>query len=186
MVWDVIGYIVLGLLAIITVVGGLVLTCLLLASAVICLMLPVCWVGSFVYRSKVRRRMRTAGRWLTWGEALQRIEHEPGTLIVESPTAAWNVTYLWWTPDDVLALAPADPPVWPPVEPAAWAAEPFTIWCHATYTHLVGGSAYLLAVFTGQRKMKRLRRRFANLREVPLLTGLMQHYAQFPNPEGAE
>ncbi|UCE58320.1 MAG: hypothetical protein JSU63_12860 [Phycisphaerales bacterium] len=44
---------------------------------------------------RVRRRMRLAGRFLTCTKALERIEDQQGTLILESPTLGWRIARVW-------------------------------------------------------------------------------------------
>ena len=128
-------------------------------------------ISNFFRELSVERRMRLAGRFLPWRQALERIKDSQGTLILESPTIGWAISRAWWTPDDVLAKAPAIPPDMTERHTETLSDHPYIAWCYQEYTHLDHGGAYLIAAYNGHRHAKRLTARFPGLTKVDLWSG---------------
>ena len=152
---------------------GLVGAYLFLVLGVLCCAGIGSGVLNVVNELRVRRRMRVASRFLSWHTAIDRIGNARGTLILESPTAGWNVTRAWWTPDNVLALSPAPPPDASERDVLVLIRHPFIEWCHEHYTDLDRGTAYLVAVYNGHRSAKRLVARFPGITKIDLWSGAL-------------
>jgi hypothetical protein len=94
---------------------------------------------------RFRRKMDAQDRFLSWDDLLPALNDGSGTLIIEQANKL--PVRVWWTPDDVLAIAPCPPPdddqlqcgaVSPPKTP-----HPFVSWCHQRYMHEHTGTALL-------------------------------------------
>jgi hypothetical protein len=91
--------------------------------------------------------MESRGRYIRWAELLPRLEAGAGTLIVDYGDN-WPMR-LWWTPDDVLDIAPFQPPEEGRLLYMLLGEEerdPFTQWCCSHYTDLECGTAHLTVV----------------------------------------
>ena len=130
---------------------------------------------------RLKRQMRLAGRYLS--PAQLRRTTPAGTLILDYPTFSWAVSRLWYTPDDVLAIAPVPHPSKNDQSKEAdnrfeW--HPFDRWCCNQYLCPESGCAYLVGVWHSERLAKHL----ADQLELPVvrsysggqfLEQLMQH-----------
>jgi len=158
-------------------VGGLIALYLLYGLVVVLLFGSYAGLFNLFGELRTRRRMRLAGRRLPWRQAAERMARSPGTLIVESPTLGWAVSRAWWTPDDVLARAPAAPPDESERDLEKLSRHSFINWCHALYTDLDRGQAYLVAAYNGHRYAERLTSRFPEVKMVHLWSGVLGSYS---------
>lgn len=93
---------------------------------------------------RFRRRMENRGRFVDWAELLPALEAGPGTLIVEHANKC--PIRVWWTREDVLALAPCEPPGKDELQRLALGAcgrHDFIAWCHRRYIAEDSGIATL-------------------------------------------
>ena len=93
---------------------------------------------------RYRRRMAGRGRFSAWADLVPVLEAGQGTLIIEQANKC--PVRVWWTPDDVLALAPCPPPAAEELDISGCrSAEPheFVAWCHRRYLDEDAGSARL-------------------------------------------
>lgn len=157
----------------IIIVGGLLTLYLLYALVLVLFLGGYAGVFNLFRELRVRRRMRLAGRSLPYRHAIERMARSPGTLILESPTIGWAVSRAWWTPDDVLAIAPTAPPDESERDLEKLQRNSFMNWCHAQYTDLDRGRAYLVAAYNGDRYTKRLAARFPEAKRVQLWSGVL-------------
>ena len=54
-------------------------------------------------------RMWRAQRYVSGAAVCKLISKYGGTLVIKNPSAGWNYTHAWWTPDDLLSLASSPP-----------------------------------------------------------------------------
>jgi hypothetical protein len=101
----------------------------------------------------VRRRMRTAGRWLPRQDLLRHLERQTGTLIVEYPTPGWRFSRLWWTNETL-------------ENQESLGVPEFERWCHQQYTDLDCGRAFLVGVWWGNWRVRRLERKYPTIKVV--------------------
>jgi len=113
---------------------------------------------SYVFRLKQHfderrfaKRMKTAGRSMTWPEFKQVLEKGEGTVIGEHLSIKGPFR-LWWTPEDIPATSPhrCDRR-----KHLAWLDEdfiPFFEWCYSRFTHPRAGLARLVYVPQPERK----------------------------------
>jgi hypothetical protein len=110
------------------------------------LWIPVCAVMAFrqsIQEARFRRQMQERGRRQQWPLIEPRLVAGEGALIIEQ--AQKMPVRLWWTADNVLQLAPKQPP-----EPEhldvllQFAPHPFVRWCHDRYTDPQAGTAILI------------------------------------------
>ena len=134
------------------VVGCLVGLPLLLMGAL--LSVPYLGVFTLVWKAKERlltRKMEKEGRVVKWGEFLDALDQNRGTLIAEWETNKGPVR-LWWTPDDIYGLTPY--PCGDHVS-MSWFGEfsPFRKRCFEKYASPTTGNALLVL---GEESQKRL------------------------------
>jgi hypothetical protein len=90
---------------------------------------------------RFRRRMKERGRFIEWTDLMPALTAGDGTLIVEQGHKC--PVRVWWTPDDVVSLAPCSPPSEDELD--AMSIQPknneFVAWCHRRYTDEDGGLA---------------------------------------------
>lgn len=110
---------------------------------------PAVYIRVCHYRQTHRavRLMRQCGRFLSRADFEQRIAKSSGTVIFEYPTLGWRVMRVWWTPDDVLALADSAGISKESPTPNAAEPSPFEIWCNDTYTNEQSGRAFLVPIY---------------------------------------
>ena len=115
---------------------------LLFAAAI---SIPVSAVTSRLELRRERRYQKSLAernRCLTWDDCMSNIASSSGSLIIE-----WRhkrPVRLWWTPDDILALAPCDPPEFETLDFLGLAPpHRFIEWCDAEYTNDADGNAML-------------------------------------------
>jgi len=107
------------------------------------IMVPVSAITSRLELRRERHYQKSlakVNRRLEWETVLSKIEDCGGTLLLE-----WRhklPVRLWWTKDDVVALAPSKPPEFDKLdflglEPT----HPFMSWCHRVYTNDNSGVA---------------------------------------------
>lgn len=121
---------------------------LLLLPLAVLLSIPFAYalmVLNAMIERRFRRKMNAQGRFRSWDDLLPALDDGSGTLIIEQANKL--PVRVWWTPDDVLAIAPCPPPedeqlqcdaISPPTTP-----HPFVSWCHQQYTHEETGTALL-------------------------------------------
>ena len=119
----------------------------------------------------IRRRMRAAHRFLTRDQVQEKAAAGTGTILVDSPTVGWGVTRAWWTDDDVLSIAPEPPQRSDKSYIENPLGHPFDVWCHGKYTNPIHGGALLFAVWRGEKRAKRLVKKFPTLRMVTVWSG---------------
>lgn len=109
------------------------------------------YTQNYLSERRIRLRMQRCGRFLRLSEARLRIAEKGGTLIIENPTIAWDITHAWWTPENVLAQSPFLLPTKDDYKNAAveMRCENWDFWCWQNYTCLDKGRAYLLRVWNG-------------------------------------
>jgi len=174
-----IGY---GVFAPVLVFVGAVIIYVVGALCVILLLGAYAGVANYLGERLFRRRMRIAGRFIPEREVVERLERSPGTLIVERPTIGWNITRAWWTPDDVVALAPAPPGRTDGDAVDALCRDPFTHWAYERYTHPETGKATLVAAYSGKRVVDRITAAHPSLRHVELMSGFVIQQAVIDAP----
>lgn len=86
------------------------------------------------------RRMRRAGRFTRWRDLKARLSAGEGTIIIEMVDHLRS--RVWWTPDDVLGLAPVAPQA-ELTSLSFYYPQPFDIWCFGCYLAAEGGTAIL-------------------------------------------
>lgn len=83
---------------------------LLLAGTVVGLLVCVAIPILLLRNIRFVRRMKSAGRYLRWGEALERIRRHEGTLVfVDTPSHDYltsRVDFAFWVADDLISAAP--------------------------------------------------------------------------------
>jgi hypothetical protein len=91
---------------------------------------------------RLRRLMRDRGRFVEWTDLASDLRNGVGTLIIEQGHK--RPVRVWWTPDDVISLAPCSPPSEEELD-VIGVLEPheFVAWCCHRYTDENGGSAKL-------------------------------------------
>lgn len=77
---------------------------------IVCIAIPI-----LLFRNiRFVRRMKSAGRYLRWGEALERIRRGEGTLVfVDTPShhhLSRRVDFAFWVADDLISAAPQSLP----------------------------------------------------------------------------
>jgi hypothetical protein len=88
------------------------------------------------------RRMRERRRFIEWADLTPALRTGSGTLIIEQGHK--RPVRVWWTPDEVLSLAPCPPPSPDELRKlalGAGASHEFVAWCHRRYTSEDPGSA---------------------------------------------
>src|SRR4051812_35682333 len=83
--------------------------CLLLPFLIVLapIWIPLLLTEAFFWPSEwmLKARMKRRGRLLK-----AKSIPDSGTIIIDWPTFNWGISRIWWTPDDVEALAPIGPP----------------------------------------------------------------------------
>jgi hypothetical protein len=93
------------------------------------------------------RLMRERGRLLSKADFEQKLADSSGSVIFEYPEAGWRVLRVWWTPDDVLAIAREAGISDKSPDPETIPVSRFDTWGQHQYTDLETGRA-LLAVLS--------------------------------------
>jgi hypothetical protein len=87
-------------------------------------------------------RMRRQGRFIHWGALEPRLQVGEGTLIVEQAQKAG--IRVWWVQDDVLGIAPIQPPLEEDLQYFRLTEpHPFVSWCFERYLNPDSGQATL-------------------------------------------
>lgn len=161
----------------------IVVLCILLLTpflAPLCLLLGF-WLyaeSSHVVESgKVRWQMARRGRVVKPGSLTENLTHGDGTLIVERISAGFPWSRLWWTEDNVSALAPMTPLTGEILNDdtsveSKQRAYQFETWVDETYLDLENGKAQLVRAHRGYQTLKALQQRFPEMRSLrvaPLL-----------------
>jgi hypothetical protein len=149
---------------------------LVLIVRFVCLVAMVLWVPVYLVwmglelhllpgELRLKRQMRAGGRHLS--SAQLRRTTPAGTLILDSPTFSWAVSRLWYTPDDVLALAPVPYPSDDDRSEAfdRYEWHSFDRWCYNHYLCPKSGCAHLIGVWHSRRLAERL----GNRLELPVV-----------------
>ena len=165
-----IGY---GVFAPILIFFGAVVIYVVGALCVMLLLGAYAGVANYLSERLFQRRMRIAGRFMPEREVVERLAKSTGTLIVERSTIGWNITRAWWTPDDVVARAPAPPGGMDGDDVGSLCRDPFTHWAYETYTHPEHGGAMLVAAYSGERVVNRWVAARPSLRRVELMSGFV-------------
>ena len=106
---------------------------------------------------RLKRDMRAVGRFSS--PAQLRRSDPAGTLILDFPTFSWAVSRLWYTSDDVLAIAPVPHPSEDDKTERTgnrfdW--HPFDRWCCDHYLSSESGCANLIGVWHCERLASQL------------------------------
>ncbi|WP_042725125.1 hypothetical protein [Chthoniobacter flavus] len=89
--------------------------------------------------------MHRLGRMLFRGQFERHLLASRGTVIFEYPTLGLRVLRVWWTPDDIRAVAAA---MGIPDESVPGAGvPPFELWCHDTYLDPERGKAFIVPLY---------------------------------------
>ncbi len=123
-----------------------------------------------IREARIRSRMHREARAISRERLLSRIKSGEGTVIAESPIIGWGTTRLWWTPDEILALAPMEPTRQP--FHTHWYLS-FDEWCHDRYTDLDRGRALLCPVWRSSALRKALGKQFPRLKLVVVWSGAL-------------
>jgi hypothetical protein len=128
-------------------------------------------VAFLPYELLLRRRMRRAGRYLH----PRTLASLGGTILSDSPSFSWAIGRLWWTPDDVLALAPTPPETREERSRALRAGHyvwhPFDRWVWERYLSPETGTAFLFGIWHPGRLLKKVRRRYPQIAIVQSWSG---------------
>jgi hypothetical protein len=130
------------------------------------LIFGVTW--NYIMERRFRKLLRRKGRFLSWKKALQCMNANPGTLIIESPTIGWGIARAWWTADDVSSLATCPMPSEMEYRKAASGGPipEWESWCWKEYLSPENGRAHLLRVWNGNSLEFRLRKLYPQLKVV--------------------
>jgi hypothetical protein len=99
---------------------------------------------------KLRLRMESKGRLMTWLDFVRAMRERGGTCIEEKFTAKGPVR-IWWTPEDVRRESPHEIIDWFTMRKGR-KYEPFVHWCRARYTSADAGSAMLVDATLAPRR----------------------------------
>lgn len=145
---------------------------------VLCLFIPlvIFAIGyNYFNERRFRSRMIRCGRYVSHRELSRKLQDgATGTLIIESPSMGWNFTHAWWTPDDLLEIAPTEQPTKEDYHVAAeeMQAHPWDEWCWKQYTSSEQGNAFLIRVWNGSSIAKRLHHQHKSLKLVETWTAI--------------
>lgn len=124
------------------------------------------------------RKMAERKRWLNQLRNQNRAiaaaallsAHDSGTLIVNRTTADFSKANCWWTPDDILTIAPCEMPddkERRELQSSDSEVHDFDLWCFQRYLSTESGSAMLiLPVYNGARMASILKTRKPNMKLV--------------------
>jgi hypothetical protein len=131
------------------------------------------YTENYLSERRIRLQMQRCGRFLRISDAHMRIAENPGTLIIENPTIAWDITHAWWTPENVLSKSPFPLPAKVDYMNATleMRCEDWDFWCWQNYTCLDNGRALLLRVWDGATLGKTIPTLFPDLPVVHIWTG---------------
>jgi hypothetical protein len=141
------------------------------------------YTENYLSERRIRLRMQRCGRFLCLPDARLRIAENRGTLIIENPTIAWDITHAWWKPDDVQAKSPFPLPTTEDYMKAAleMRCEDWDFWCWQNYTCLDNERAFLLRVWNGATLDNTISTWFPDMTVVRTWTG----FAKMQRPLGA-
>ncbi len=125
---------------------------------------------------RLMRMMRRHNRSMSPDDLLAKLNNRNGSIIIERPYLGWGISRIWWTPDDIAVLAPAEPRT---VEDFDYdltniTSEPFTEWAVENYLSERTGKAWLVSVFKSEGLARRFAKRFPRLKMVKVESGLIQ------------
>jgi hypothetical protein len=113
-------------------------------------------------------RMKSLGRCVSRRELRKRILASAGTIILDQPFFSWSITRMWWSSDDVAALA-ADKNLSPDEDFPEFdrlECRAFDSWIWDEYLNPVNGRALLAGVWHCQSMAQSLTRDFPALRLI--------------------
>ena len=99
-----------------------------------------CWRVHFF-----RKALAKQNRRISWPNFQERLSESAGTVIVEVGNK--RPTRFWWTTDEILSIAPMEPPEFSELNWIAYGGEeyhPFARWCYEHYISLDSGKAFLV------------------------------------------
>lgn len=106
--------------------------------------------------NRLRRKLAAKGRCLSLAEAQQLIEQGTGTILVDAPSLGWNVSRVWWSPENIAVN-----------RPESWDSDRM---CpaedHKNYDNLIddsAGTAKLIAPFVFTQRLRTFLRRHFGL-----------------------
>jgi hypothetical protein len=104
--------------------------------------LPITYVSSFLERrreAEFRKQLSVSNRCIEWHRLGSRLASDGGTVLIQT-RGNKLAPRLWWTPEDVLTLAP-----YPPPESLFFLEPPheFIDWCNKRYLDERHGTAIL-------------------------------------------
>jgi hypothetical protein len=135
--------------AMIVLAPGTLLTSLVIGLVVfvplVLLSLPYCALLALTQAAEERHfrdALRERGRLMAWEQLEPDLTAGKGTLIIEQ--ANKRPVRIWWTDEDVGALAPVAPPLTEELDVLGSSEpHPFVIWCFSRYLAAAGGRALL-------------------------------------------
>lgn len=145
------------------VVLPVVLVVMLLFGLLFVLVSPYFMIAQLVAEQRLKRRMISAGRYLSPRE-YHRIGEQGGTIIIECFTLGWGLARLWWTPENLSeqqqSLAET-----PEAKVLAMQERTGTAWDRWCWEHLLSpdtGHAYLFKTWSWPRtwSVSRIQRRY--------------------------
>jgi hypothetical protein len=143
---------------------------------IVAVLVPYAVVGNLTSEALFKLRMRRGNRVLRRRALRDRIAWDgAGTLIIEAPAIGWGITRAWWTADNVLSRAPANPPALDVYKngvdsvPLEWDQ-----WCWNQYVNPQNGRALLLRVWNGASLERKLKNRYPSMQVVRSWSGLLR------------
>jgi hypothetical protein len=91
--------------------------------------------------------MRRAGRFLPRAEFEEHLAVSEGTVLIEYPTVGWRGLWVWWTSDDVVALARAAGFHPEHATNQGLATGEMEAWCRDRYLDRERGRALLVPIY---------------------------------------
>jgi hypothetical protein len=121
-----------------------------------------------------RGTMKAKNRYITPKALHAILQKTPGTLLIDHPSPGMGLFYVWWTPDDVLALAPTPPPGegYYFNESNFRSLHPFDDWLWKNYLSPDTGTALKVAIWNLHIKQSKLQSRFPSCKILRTWTGV--------------
>ena len=155
------------------------------ACCVAIVALPLFFVfafGGFAYVAimfgewRLKQMMRRQLRVMKIDDVRLKLASQSGSLIIEYPYLGWGISRVWWTPDDVVAVSPAEPKTIDDFDCdlTNMTSEPFTEWAVAHYLSATTGRAWLVSVFKSEVLVRKLETQFPTLKKVEVDSELVR------------
>jgi hypothetical protein len=145
-------------------------------------LMPFTWMMDRVASRLKWRRLDRKGRACVWSK-LERSLPAGGTLLIDELTLGWNRVNVWWTPDDVRAIAAAEG-----LSPTTFddamqdpTGDRLTPWCTGRYFSEESGTALLVEQTHSfrdraprERRIQAIQARYPRVQRIDLWSGI--HY----------